>query len=166
MGIRFGQGIQVVNILAPADIVATATKTSIFDLKGANWATLALHFGAITCDPPTITVKCSTAATTTSAIAVAFQYRLSTLPTIDGGTMGAITQATTTGVALTGGAADNGKMLIIDVDPAAIAAEGADYRYLHALITPSADATATMVGAVAYLEPRYPGNSIPVTVTT
>jgi hypothetical protein len=47
------------------------------------------------------------------------------------------------------------------VDPAAIAAEGVDYRYLHALVTPGADETACAVAGIAFLETMYPGNSIP-----
>jgi hypothetical protein len=57
-------------------------------------------------------------------------------------------------------------MLLIDVDPAAVAAQGADYRYIHALISPAADATATMVSAVAYIESMMLGNSIPSVHTT
>ena len=163
-GVKFAQGMKVLPILNPADITETATKTAIIDLKGANWATLACHFGAITCDVPTITVKCSTAATTVSAIAIAFKYRLSAALDTEPDGWAAITQATTTGVALA--LTDDGSLLLIDVDPADVAAEGVDYRYLHALITPAGTSTATAVGVVAYLEPKFPGNTIPVVHTT
>jgi hypothetical protein len=164
-GVKFAQGMQILPILGPSDIVATATKTNIVDLKYANWATLVLNFGAITCDPPTVTVKVSTANTTTSAIQIAFNYRLSDNTASTSG-WGAVTAATTTGVALAGAAADNNKVLLIDVDPAAVAAEGADYRYIHALITPDANATVTIVGALAFLEPKYPANNPQDVITT
>lgn len=163
--VKFAQGMQILPILAPADIVATATKTNIVDLKYANWATLVLNFGAITCDPPTITVKVSTGNSTTSAVAIAFQYRLSDNTASTSG-WGAVTSATTTGVALTGGGTDNNKVLLIDVDPAAVAAEGTDYRYIHALVTPDANATATVVGALAFLEAKYPANTPQDVITT
>jgi hypothetical protein len=162
--VKFGQTVKWLPILTPADIVDAATKTLFVDLKGANWATLALHFGAITCDVPTVTVKCSTAATSTGAIAVAFKYRLSSVIATEPDSWGAITSATTTGVALA--VTDDGGVLEIDIDPADIAVEGADYRYLHALITPAADTTVCVVGAQAFIEPSYPGNSIPVVRTT
>lgn len=164
MSIKYAQGLKVVPILPPQDITETVTKTAIVDLKNANWATLAIHFGAITCDAPTVTVKCSTAATTVSAVAIAFNYRLATGFPTDPEVMGAITAATTTGVALAV-TNDNG-LLIIDVDPAAVAAEGTDMRYLHALISPTTNATATLVSAVMYLDTRYKGNTIADTTTT
>jgi hypothetical protein len=162
--IKYAQALKVLPILNPADIVGTATKTAIVDLKGANWATLALHFGAITCDVPTVTVKCSTGASTTNAIAVAFKYRLSAALDTEQDSWGAITQATTTGVALA--VTDDGSVLFCEIDPSDIAAEGTDYRYIHALVTPGADETACAVEGMAYLEPKYPGNSIPVVHTT
>ena len=156
MGIRFGQGLQVVPILAPADIASTTTKTNFVDLKTANWATLAVHFGVITCDPVVVTVKCSTAATTVSAINIAFKYRLTSGAAANQDAMGAITDATTTGATIA--VTDDDKLLLIDVDPAAVAAEGTDYRYLHALLT--SECTVLLVGVTAFLEPRYPGNTI------
>ena len=162
--VKFAQPVKILPILTPADIVDAATKTAIVDLKGANWATLALHFGAVTCDVPTVTVKCSTGASTTNAITIGFQYRLSASLATEPDSWGAVTSATSTGVAIA--VTDDGSMLLIDVDPAAVAAAGTDYRYLHALITPAADTTVCVVGASAFLETTYPGNSIPVVHTT
>ena len=65
--VRFAEGMGILPILSPVDLTETETKTTFVDLKGANWATLALHFGAITCDAPTVVVKASTAASTASA---------------------------------------------------------------------------------------------------
>jgi hypothetical protein len=160
MSIRFGEGMKIVPLLIPADIVDAATFTTYVDLDNVHWATLALHFGAITCDVPTVTLMASTAATTTSAVAIDFKYRLT--GAIDTDTMGDITDATSTGVALT--AAEDGKLLLIDVDPRAVANESTstlDYRFLRAVITPAAAITACVVGGFAMLEVDHPGNVIP-----
>ena len=47
-GVKFAQPMKWLPLLTPADIVDAATKTRFVDLKGANWATLAFHVGAIT----------------------------------------------------------------------------------------------------------------------
>jgi hypothetical protein len=156
--IRFGENIKVQPILAPADIVDSATPTGYVDLRDLHWATLALHFGAITCDVPTVTLEASTAASSNATeLAVAFYYRLSGVVGTD--TMGSITSATTTGAALV--VTDDGKVMFIEVDPQAIAALGDDYRYVRAVITPAENITACVVGAVSYGEKRYPGNTVP-----
>jgi hypothetical protein len=76
--------------------------------------------------------------------------------------MGAITAATSDGVSILA-ASDDNKLLVIDVDPAALPSNpGADFRFLRVKITPaSSSATNTLVGVTAVLAPRYPGNSIP-----
>jgi len=159
-GIRFAEGLKVLPILAPQNIVATATATSYIDLDLANWATFVVQFGAATSDSTdtcTVTVEASTAGSSNATeAAIAFNYRLSSA--VDTDTMGAITAATATGVAVT--AADDNKVLIIDVDPAAVAAT-ADQRFLRLVLTPNAEMASCNVGAVAYLEHRFPGNSIP-----
>jgi len=162
-GIRFAEGLKIYPILAPADIVATATNTSYVDFRHVNWATFLVPFGAIASTDSTgevvVTVQCSTATTSNATeTAVAFTYRLSAAVATD--TMGALTAATAAAGAAVINTADN-KALVIDVDPAAVAALGADFRYVRLVITPTAEITSTIVGAVAVLEHRYPGNSIP-----
>lgn len=157
-GIRFAEGLKVLPILAPQNIVATATATEYVDLKLANWATFAVQFGAMTSDSTdicTVTVQASTAASSNATeISVAFNYRLSSAVATD--SMGAITAATTAGVAVT--AADDNKVLVIDVDPASL---GGDYRFVRLVATPNAEMASCNLGAVAFLEHRFPGNSIP-----
>lgn len=158
MSIRFSEGLKIIPILIPADITENTTFTGYVDLHNVHWATIALHFGAITCDVPTVTLMASSAATTASAVAIAFKYRLGGVIGTD--TMGAITAATSTGVALT--ASDDGKLLLMEGDPRAVAGESTTvaYRYLRAVITPAAPITACVVGGFAMLECDHPGNVI------
>ncbi len=155
--LRYAEKMKVLPILAPADIAATATATQYVDLDQAHWATFAVQFGAVTNSTIAVTVECSTAASSNATEqAIAFNYRLSGAVATD--SMGAITAATTTGAALA--ATDDNKTLLIDLDPSAVAALGADFQFARVVVTPATDNTAVLVGAIAYLEPRYPGNSI------
>lgn len=159
--IRFAEGLKVLPILAPQNIVASATASEYVDLKLANWATFVVSFGAATSDSTdtcTVTVEASTAASSNATEgAIAFSYRLSSAVATD--SMGTITAATTAGVAVT--ATDDNKVLVIDVDPAAVAATAADRRFLRVVLTPNAEMASCNVGALAFLAPRYPGNAIP-----
>lgn len=164
--IRFAEHLKVLPVLAPAATTASGGRgSSYIDLKDVHWASFHVLFGAMTSDSTdtiTVTVEASTAASSNATeIQVPFKYRLSSA--IDTDSMGAITSAAAaTGVAVT--AEDDNKVLCVDVDPSAIPALTGytDHRFIRIFCTPSADiATAYSVGAVAYLEPRYPGNSIP-----
>lgn len=159
--LRFAENVKVLPILAPADIVATATGTQYIDLKLAHHVTFAVQFGALTSDSTdtaTVTVECSTAGSSNATEQkLAFQYRLSAAVATD--SMGAITAATTDGVAVT--AESDNKVLLIDLDPSAVANVGADYRYVRLVVTPNAEMGSCVVGAVAYIEPRYAGNVMP-----
>lgn len=159
-GIRYGEGLKVLPILTPADIVATATYTSYIDLDQVNWATFFVSLGSVASTDSTgevvITVEASTAGTSNATEgAVAFSYRTSAA--VDTDTMGAITAATAAAGAAIINTADN-TVVIIDVDPAVVAASAATRRFVRLLITPTAEITATVVGAIAVLEHRYPAN--------
>jgi hypothetical protein len=157
MSLRYVEKTKALPILAPADIAATATASQYFDLENAHWATIAVQFGAITNSTIAVTVECSTAASSNATEqTIGFNYRLSSAVATD--SMGAITAATTTGAALA--ATDDNKTLFIDLDPSAVAALAADMQFARVVITPATDNTAVLVGAIAYLEPRYPGNTI------
>lgn len=159
-GIRYAEPLKVLPILAPQNIVASATATSYVDLDNANWCSFWVQFGAMTSDSTdvcTVTVEASTAGSSNATeAAIAFQYRLSAA--VDTDTMGAITAATTAGVAVT--AEDDNKGLWIDVDPSAVAVT-ADRRFLRLVLTPNAEMASCNVGVTALIEPRYKGNSIP-----
>ena len=160
--IRYTEGLKVLPILKPQDIVATATASSYIDLDTSNWATILVQFGNIASTDSTgevvVTLEASTAGSSNATeAAIAFSYRLSAA--VDTDTMGAITAATASGVAV-GNVSDN-VLLVIDVDPAAVAAGAADRRFLRVVATPTSEITATLVNAVAVLEPRYRMNLIP-----
>jgi hypothetical protein len=150
--------LKVLPILAPADIVATATASQYVDLKESLWASFVVQFGTLTASTGTVTVEASTAGSSNATeAAIPFKYRLTSAVATD--SLGAITSATSDGVSI--GATDDNKALIIEVDPAALPANpGADYSWLRVVVTPATDNTVYVVGAIAYLQPRYPGNSI------
>lgn len=159
-GIRYGEGMKILPILTPADIAAVATYTSYVDLDQVNWATFLVSLGSVASTDSTgevvITVEASTAGTSNATEgAVAFSYRLSAAVNTD--TMGAVTAATAAGGAAIINTADN-TVVVIDVDPSVVAASADTRRFVRLLITPTAEITATVVGAIAILEHRYPGN--------
>jgi len=162
-GIRYAEGLKVLPILGPIDIVATATATQYVDLDQVNWATFLVPFGVVTSTDSTgevvVTLEASTAGSSNATEGqVAFSYRLSAAVAVD--TMGAITAATASGGAAVVNTGDN-TVLVIDVDPAVVAASAADRRWVRLVITPTAETVACVVGAIAVLEHRYPGNTIP-----
>jgi hypothetical protein len=78
--------------------------------------------------------------------------------------MGAITAATSDGVALTSSTDPSvslaDRLLLIEVNADELPAKKSDGRFLSVVITPTADVVG-VVGVTAILEPRYPGNDIP-----
>lgn len=156
--IRFAEKLKVLPILGVNDIAATTVASQYVDLKAAHWVTFLVSFGDITNVSATVTVEASTAASSNATeAAIPFTYRLSSPVATD--SMGAITAATSSGVALA--TTDDNSLLVIDVDPAALNTNpGADYRFLRLVVAASTANTVTDVGAVAIFEPRYPGNSI------
>jgi hypothetical protein len=161
-GIRFAENVKVQPILAPADVVATATPTKYIDLDGVNWATFLVQFGTLTSTDSTgevvITVEASTAGSSNATEGnVTFHYRLS--GAVDTDSMGAVTAATASGAAINNTAGN--KVVVIDVDPSVVAASAADRRFVRLVLTPTAEITATVVGAVAILDTRHKSTSIP-----
>lgn len=161
MGIRFAEGLKVLPIIAPVAFTTSVVESEYVHMDGMHWATFLVEFGVMTSDSTdtvTLTIECSTAATSNATeVTLPFWYRLSSAVATD--TMGAITTATTAGMAVT--ATDDAKMVIIDVDPAIIPAALTDGAWLRVVATPS-DAVASGVIASQFVgEPRYPQNLIP-----
>lgn len=152
---RFVIGENVVPLVAPQDIAATAAATPFVSLKNALHATVFLFFGSITAASAdqaiTVTMEAATAAASGSEAAIAFNYRLS--GAVGANTWGAITAAPSTGMSIA--TTDDNKMLAIDIDPRALEGALADASHIRAVITPDAGGTATLVGAWVVLEPRY-----------
>lgn len=159
--LRYAEGLKVLPILAPQNMTTSAVSTGEVWLREAQWVTFVVQFGAFTSDSTdvcVITVESSTSNSTAATDeGIAFNYRLSAA--VDTDSMGAITAATSDGVTI-GATSDDNKALIIDVDPAYVARKDTDAQYLRVVLTPSADVAGLQVGAVAYIEPRYPGNAM------
>lgn len=162
--IRFAEGLNIMPVLGPIDTAASAVNTALVDLDMANWVSFLVSFGNCTSDDSdavVLTVTCSTAGTTNATeTAIPFSYRIS--GAVGTNTWGTITAGTTDGAGssdtLNAVTAKNA-LVIVDVDPAVAAAKAADTRWIYLTIAPQGPIT--IVGAVAIIEPRYPGNSIP-----
>ncbi len=162
--INFAEQIKVVPLMGSADIVATATATNYVALKDvAGLLELEFNFGLITSTDSTgevvVTIEANavndTSSSDSSEAAIAFRYRLSGAVGTD--TMGAITAATTAGATIVN-TVDNVTLLAY-VDPSDLANDG--YKYVRGVVTPTAEITSTVFGAVARFTPRYAGNAQP-----
>jgi hypothetical protein len=160
----YNENEKVINLLAPQDAVATAKASAYINVaNAAGTIRFDIPLGALTTTDTTgevaITVEASTAGSSNATeAAIAFRYRLSGAVATD--SLGDITAATATGVAVSE-AGDN-KMVHIFVEPSQLAALGADYNWLRVVLTPTADLTATLIGGViAHFRPRYAQASQP-----
>lgn len=147
--IRYGENVQIVPLLA---VEATANdKSYYFHTKNAHHVSILIGVG--TCDTATtITVLEASSAATTSAQAIPFHYRLSGAVSAGSDTWGAVTSATSTGFALTA-TTDNGKFVLIDIDPSDLT--DGDH-YLYVLTAATNYSTAGALTMCAFLEgPRY-----------
>jgi len=159
-GIRFAENMSVIPLLPPADITSTNTWTAYVDLNLANWCTFLVSYGSVssggaTCDDMLVQVVCSSLQTTASVDAIDFQYRLSSAIATD--SWGTITAGTSDGATI--GPAVDSTNLLIDVDPSVVAAYSAVKRFVALEFTPIS--TSTFVAVTAFLEHKYPGNTIP-----
>lgn len=154
---RFVVGENVVPLKAPVDSAGTAFASPWVDLKNALHATFFDYFGVVTAASADqnviVTVEAATAAASGSEVAVAFKYRLS--GATGANSWGAITAVAATGVSLDTTTVD-GKMLMIDIDPAALEAALADARFVRIVQGIDAGGTVTLNAMWAVLDPRYP----------
>lgn len=152
---RFAQGLNTLPLIAPVDTAATAIQ-GVVKLGGSHGGTAFVFFGANTAasadQAVTVTVEAATSSASTTAEAVAFNYRLS--GAVGANSWGDVTAATSAGVSVAISTDDN-KMLAIDIDPSKFLAAKADCTHIRIVVTPNAGATATLVSAWAQLEPRY-----------
>jgi len=153
---RFGFGENIVPLKAPVDSAGTAYATPWVDLKNALHATFFYYAGVVTAasadQAVVITMEAATAAASGSEVAIAFKYRLS--GATGANTWGDITAATSTGYSFATDA--DGKMLLIDIDPAALDSALADARFVRMVVGIDAGGTVTLNSAWAVLDPRYP----------
>lgn len=154
---RFGIGENIVPLKAPVDSAGTAYATPWVDMKNALHATFFWYCGVVTATSAdqnvVITMEAATAAASGSEVALAFKYRLS--GATGANSLGAITSVASTGVSLDTTTVD-GKMLLIDIDPAALDGALADARFVRMVVGIDAGGTVTLNAAWAVLDPRYP----------
>ena len=153
---RFAFGENIIPLKAPVDSAGTAYATPWVDLKNALHATFFYYAGVVTATSAdqavVITMEAATAAASGSEVAIPFTYRLS--GATGANTWGDITAATSTGYSFATDA--DGKMLLIDVDPAALDSALADARFVRMVVGIDAGGTVTLNSAWAVLDPRYP----------
>ena len=143
--------VHVVPVIAPFDTTTTVTEffTDIVGVKEYDAIEFVISFGAITGDTLVVKVYECDSITPGTATAIAFTYRLTSAVLTDA--VGAPTACASTGLTITAG--DDDKVLLIDVDPAALT-DG--YPYVRVGIDPGASMTHLLTGAVVLLKPRYP----------
>ena len=163
-GIRYGEGLNIMALVEPHIVAATAHRTPSVDLDMANWVSFLLSMGQVTSGAATtgatctMTVEVSTASTGTAPTLIAFDYRLSSA--LGTNSFGTILHGTSDGVVLTAGLGGfTNKLLLIDVDPSNAAAHGTNCRFLALNVT--FDTTLTTAAVCGIVEPKYPGNAIP-----
>ena len=153
---RYGIGANIVPLKAPVDSAGTAYASPFVDLKNALHATFFYYAGVVTAASAdqaiVITMEAATAAASGSEVAIAFKYRLS--GATGANTLGDITQATSAGFSY--GTLDDGKLAVIDIDPAALDGALADARFVRMVVGIDAGGTVTLNAAWAALDPRYP----------
>ena len=165
---RFAEKFKFVPLSAPVAYTSdtAAIASSYVKIDQAHWLSFVFPLGNATSDSTdtiTLTVECSTAAASNATeVQVPFRYRISNA--IDTNGWAAIGTATASdGLALT--AADDNKLVLVEVDPAeAVAAHTAtDAKFVRLVATfAQGDGQIGVVGGIhAVLEPRYPGNAIP-----
>jgi hypothetical protein len=135
--------------------------TLYVDLDLAHWCTFLVELGVLTSETTdevmTMIVECSTAESSNATEqAIAFKYRLSSI--VGGNTWGAITDATSDGMTIDTTANDN-MSILVDIDPAAVAAKRDRARWVRLWVQHAN--LVTLYAAQAFVEHRYPGNVIP-----
>lgn len=164
--LRFLEGIKALPLLAPVAVAEAAAASQYIKISNAHWATFMVSFGVAattaSTDIVTLTVEYSTAASSNATeVAVPFKYRLASKVGTD--SLGAITSAANTGVAVNMDdvAGGSSSVIFLDVDLATLPALLTDGKYLRVVATPSGSSDVSVItGVVAFLEPRYPGNAI------
>lgn len=142
----------VIPLVSPVDLTTSDSTTDEVDFGEAVRGAFYCFFGTITSDSTVVTLEKCTNTSGGSNTAIAFNYRISAAAGTD--TMGAITAATSAGVTMT--ASDDDKILIIEVDPAAL--EG--YPYCRVVATTGGSTAACEYACWAMVLPRNAQNIV------
>ena len=154
---RYAEKLHIVPVFAPAG--TTTFLSYAVGLENSHWVTFLINLGVMTSDSSdvgTVTVIATdTLGNTSDAqdVAVPFSYRLS-------GVMGTnedwgdITAATASG--MTFNATDDGKSIVIDVDPASIPALHSTAKGVRIAVDGTDLITQEGIAVNAFVEDRYP----------
>lgn len=162
MGSKFVEYENVIPLLCPKDIIATANEGNYVDMKTLHDLAFYVFMGILTSasndEPVGITVLVSTTSASASEAACAFNYRSCTV----GGSWGAVTACGSTGLSISSdsGVTAGAIMYMLQVDPAVAQSTLADARYARVTITPDAESTKAVVATFAIGNPRYKGASM------
>lgn len=156
---RLGFGENIIPLKAPVDSAGTAYATPYVDMKNQLHISFLAYFGnvaAASADQAVVlTVEASTSTTSNATeVAIPFKYRLS--GATGANSWGAVTAATASGMSY--GTTDDGKAVLIDIDPATIeAAHGQrDAKYVRLVVGIDAGGSATLNSIFAITDPAYP----------
>jgi hypothetical protein len=150
----------IVPLVAPVDGTTTNPILGEYlDIASANRAAILVYFGVVTSstatDTMTLTLEASTASTSNAGEeAIPFNYRLS-VAKATGNTWGAVTAATSAGVALGASTVFDGFAILIDIDPAIVVGLKPDARYVRVVFTEDNAYSAVNYTIVGFLDPRY-----------
>lgn len=151
----------ILPLKAPVDSGGTAYATPYVNMTNVLHATFLVYFGVITAASADqdiiVTVEASTAAASNATeVNIPFKWRLS--GATGANTWGAVTTAVAANGVTIDTVNDDGKLLLIDVDPAVIEATHGqrDAKYVRVVVGIDAGGTATFNSVVALLAPRYP----------
>lgn len=155
--LKYGMNTHIIPAYAPLDIVANDFTTTHIKVTNALRITYLVSLGVVTGDTATLTVECSSAASTASASAIPFTYRYTGTDTCD--TYGAVTTCDSDGLLVT--ASDDDKILMVDVNMSHVA-DTASYVALS-FVTESS-MSECLVSVIALVQTRY-GQYDPLSTT-
>ena len=156
---RYAEKLHIVPVFAPASSTATIRSYAVA-LDNSQWITFLINLGVMTSDSTdvaTVTIVATdTLGNSSDAqdVAIPFSYRLSAAVASDN--WGDITAATASG--MTFNATDDGKSIIIDVDPASIPVLHSTAKGVQVLIDAAGLISNVATSITALIEDRYPQN--------
>jgi len=154
---RYAEKLHIVPVFSPAG--TTTFLSYAVGLENSHWVTFLVNLGVMTSDSSdvgTVTVIATdTLGNTTDAqdVAVPFTYRLSGLMGTNED-WGDITAATASG--MTFNATDDGKSIVIDVDPASIPALHSTAKGVRIAVDGTGLISQAGIAVNAFVEDRYP----------
>ena len=154
---RYAEKLHIVPVFSPAG--TTTFLSYAVGLENSHWVTFLVNLGVMTSDSSdvgTVTViATNTLGNTTDDqdVAVPFTYRLSGAMGTDED-WGDITAATASG--MTFNATDDGKSIVIDVDPASIPALHSTAKGVRIAVDGDGLITQEGIAVNAFVEDRYP----------